>query len=102
MQIIIVGCGNVGTTLTEQLSKEGHNITVIDRDPKKAEAVANRFDVMGIVGNGASFAVQNEAGIEEADLMIAVTTSDELNLLCCLIARKAGGCNTVARVRNPI
>lgn len=102
MQIIIVGCGNVGTTLTEQLSKEGHNITVVDRDAKKAESVANRFDVMGVVGNGASFTVQNEAGIETADLMIAVTTSDELNLLCCLIARKAGGCNTIARVRNPI
>lgn len=102
MQIIIVGCGNVGTTLTEQLSKEGHNITVIDRDSQKAESVANRFDVMGIVGNGASFTVQNEAGIDEADLMIAVTTSDEVNLLCCLIARKAGGCNTIARVRNPI
>ncbi|MCI9137926.1 MAG: Trk system potassium transporter TrkA [Lachnospiraceae bacterium] len=102
MQIIIVGCGNVGATLTEQLSKEGHNITVIDTDAEKAESVANRFDVMGVVGNGASFTVQNEAGIGEADLMIAVTTLDELNLLCCLIARKAGGCNTIARVRNPI
>ena len=102
MQIIIVGCGNVGATLTEQLSKEGHNITVIDTDAQRAESVANRFDVMGVVGNGASFNVQNEAGIEEADLLIAVTTSDELNLLCCLIARKTGGCNTVARVRNPI
>lgn len=102
MQIIVVGCGNVGTTLTEQLSKEGHNITVVDTDSLKAESVANRFDVMGVVGNGASFTVQNEAGIEEADLLIAVTTSDELNLLCCLIARKAGCCNTIARVRNPI
>ncbi len=102
MQIIIVGCGNVGATLTEQLSKEGHNITVIDTDAQRAESVANRFDVMGVVGNGASFNVQNEAGIEDADLLIAVTTSDELNLLCCLIARKTGGCNTVARVRNPI
>ncbi len=102
MQIIIVGCGNVGATLTEQLSQEGHNITVIDMDAQRAESVANRFDVMGVVGNGASFNVQNEAGIEDADLLIAVTTSDELNLLCCLIARKTGGCNTVARVRNPI
>ena len=102
MQIIIVGCGNVGKTLTEQLSKEGHNITVIDLDGQTVEAVANQYDVMGIVGNGASFSVQNEAGIEEADLMIAVTTSDELNLLCCLIAKRTGGCNTIARVRNPI
>ena len=99
MQIIIVGCGNVGATLTEQLSKEGHNIAVIDTDAQRAESVANRFDVMGVVGNGASFNVQKEAGIEDADLLVAVTTSDELNLLCCLIARKTGGCNTVARVQ---
>lgn len=102
MQIIIVGCGNVGSTLAEQLSKEGHNITVIDVDGSRVETVANQYDVMGIVGNGASFSVQNEAGIEEADLMIAVTTSDELNMLSCLIAKKAGDCSTIARVRNPI
>ena len=102
MQIIIVGCGNVGATLTEQLSKEGHNITVIDMDGNTVERVANQHDDMGIVGNGASLSVQNEAGIEEADLMIAVTTSDELNLLCCLIAKKAGDCKTIARVRNPV
>lgn len=102
MQIIIVGCGNVGTTIAQQLSKEGHNITVIDMDGPKVEAVANHYDVMGIVGNGASFSVQNEAGIENADLMIAVTASDELNMLSCLIAKKAGDCSTIARVRNPL
>lgn len=102
MQIIIVGCGNVGSTLTEQLSKEGHNIAVIDTDSRKAEAVANNFDVLGVVGNGASFIVQKEAGIRDADLLIAVTASDEVNMLCCLIAKKAGGCNTIARVRDPI
>lgn len=102
MQIIIVGCGNVGSTLTEQLSKEGHNITVIDRDADRVEVVANLYDVMGIAGNGASLGVQSEAGIEQADLLIAVTTSDELNLLCCLIAKKVGNCHTIARVRNPV
>ena len=102
MDIIIVGCGNVGTTIAQQLSKEGHNITVIDMDGHKVEAVANHYDVMGIVGNGASFSVQNEAGIEKADLMIAVTASDELNMLSCLIAKKAGDCSTIARVRNPL
>lgn len=102
MQIIIVGCGNVGTTIAQQLSKEGHNITVIDMDGHKVEAVANHYDVMGIVGTGASFSVQNEAGIEKADLMIAVTASDELNMLSCLIAKKAGDCSTIARVRNPL
>lgn len=102
MQIIIVGCGNVGSTLTEQLSQEGHNITVIDREGERAEEVATQYDVMGIVGNGASFSVQKEAGIGHADLLIAVTASDEVNLLCCLIAKKAGGCSTIARVRNPV
>lgn len=102
MQIIIVGCGNVGSTIVEKLSKEGHNITVID---VKSDAVKNttiNYDVMGITGNGASYSTQRDAGIEDADLMIAVTGSDELNLLCCLIAKKAGGCHTIARVRNPI
>lgn len=102
MQIIIVGCGNVGTTLAEQLNKEGHNITVIDTKHDVVANVSNNFDVMGIVGNGAGYSIQKEAGIEEADLMIAVTGSDELNLLCCLIAKKAGDCHTIARVRNPV
>lgn len=102
MQIIIVGCGNVGSTIVEKLSKEGHNITVIDT---KADAINNitiNYDVMGMVGNGAGYSMQRDAGIEGADLMIAVTGSDELNLLCCLIAKKAGGCHTIARVRNPV
>ncbi len=102
MQIIIVGCGNVGATLVEHLSKEGHNITVIDKYPERLRAVANQYDIMDIVGDGASFTVQNEAGVREADLLIAVTPSDELNLLCCLIAKKAGNCQTIARVRNPV
>ena len=102
MQIIIVGCGNVGTTLVGQLSKEGHNITVIDTRNDVVQNVINNFDVMGIVGNGAGYSIQRDAGIEGADLMIAVTGSDELNLLCCLIAKKAGGCHTIARVRNPV
>ena len=102
MRIIIVGCGNVGATLAEQLSKEGHNITVIDTRDRLVQNIANTFDIMGIEGNGASFSVQAEAGVNEADLLIAVTGSDELNLLCCLIAKKAGGCHTIARVRNPI
>ncbi len=102
MRIIIVGCGNVGATLAEQLSKEGHNITIIDTRERLVQNLANTFDVMGIEGNGASFSVQAEAGVENADLLIAVTGSDELNLLCCLIAKKAGGCHTIARVRNPV
>lgn len=102
MQIIIVGCGNVGATLTEQLSTEGHNISVIDMDNQRLQNLVNSYDVMGVIGNGVSFAVQKEAGVEQAHLLIAVTGSDEVNLLCCLIARKTGGCHTIARVRNPI
>lgn len=102
MQIIIVGCGNVGSTLAEQLSKEGHNIIIIDTKSEVVRNVSNNFDILGIVGNGAGYSIQKEAGIEVADLLIAVTGSDELNLLCCLIAKKAGDCHTIARVRNPV
>ncbi|MBR1640774.1 MAG: Trk system potassium transporter TrkA [Butyrivibrio sp.] len=102
MRIIVVGCGNVGLTLTEQLSKEGHNITVIEEKSSVVQTAVNNLDVLGIVGNGASYSIMKDAGIDKADLMIAVTDSDELNLLCCLIAKKAGNCHTIARVRNPI
>lgn len=102
MQIIIVGCGKVGTTLVEQLSMEDNDVTVIDERSEKIHNVSDSFDVMGVIGNGASYSIQKEAGIEKADLLIAVTGSDELNLLCCLIARKAGNCKTIARVRNPV
>ena len=102
MKIIIVGCGNVGITLAEQLSMEGHNITVIDTREQVVESVYNSYDILGVVGNGTSFNIQMEAGVEDADLLVAVTGSDELNLLCCLIAKKAGGCHTIARVSNPI
>lgn len=101
MKIIIAGCGKVGQALTEQLTKEGNEITVIDLRVKIVNEMASRHDVMGIVGNGASHLTQAEAGIEKADLFIAVTGSDELNLLCCLLAKKAGDCQTIARIRNP-
>jgi trk system potassium uptake protein TrkA len=101
MKIIIVGCGKVGSTLAEQLDHEGHDISVIDHKSSAINNITDSLDVMGIVGNGASYHIQNEAGIETADLLIAVTGSDELNLLCCLIAKKVGACHTIARVRNP-
>ena len=87
MRIIVVGCGNVGLTLTEQLSKEGHNSTVIEEQSSVVQSAVNNLDVLGIVGNGASYSIMKDAGIDKADLMIAVTDSDELNLLCCLIAK---------------
>lgn len=101
MKIIIAGCGKVGQALTEKLTKEGNEITVIDLRADIVSEMANQYDAMGIVGNGASHSIQSEAGIEKADLFIAVTGSDELNLLCCLLAKKAGDCQTIARVRNP-
>ena len=100
MKIIIVGFGKVGSTLTEQLYSEGHDVVVVDLLEKKLETAVSDYDVMTVQGNGASYNVQLEAGVEEADLLIAITASDELNLLCCLIARKAGQCHTIARVRN--
>lgn len=102
MNIMIVGCGKVGATLAEKLSNEGHDLVLVDLNGKRVEEVATDCDAMGIAGNGASFNVQMEAGVESTDLLIAVTGSDELNLLCCLIARKAGNCHTIARVRNPL
>lgn len=101
MQIIIVGCGKVGTVLTKELSNEGHDITVIDAKSSVVEHVVNEYDVMGYIGSGVSYETLLEAGVEKADLLIAVTDSDELNLLCCLFAKKAGNCQTIARVRNP-
>ena len=102
MNIIIAGCGKVGRALAEQLSKEKHDITVIDLKPESIQLVTNTADVRGVVGNGASYDIQMDAGVDKADLMIAVTDADEVNLLCCLIAKKAGGCQTIARVRNPV
>ncbi len=101
LNIIIVGCGKVGQALAEQLNEEDNNVTVIDVDRKAVDNVSSRCDVMGVVGNGATRAIQQEAGITSAHLLIAVTASDELNMLCCLIAKKAGNCHTIARVRSP-
>ncbi len=101
MNIVIVGDGKVGATLVEHLSGEGHNVIVIDRDQKIVEQMVNSFDVMGICGNGANCEVQLEAGVDSADLFIAATSSDELNILSCLMAKKAGAGHTIARVRNP-
>lgn len=102
MQIIIVGCGKVGAALTQRLSSEDNNVCIVDINADIVHQLATECDVMGMVGNGSSYSVLREAGIEKADLLIAVTESDELNLLCCVIARKASKCHTIARVRNPM
>ncbi|MCH5342967.1 MAG: Trk system potassium transporter TrkA [Acetatifactor sp.] len=102
MNIIIVGCGKVGSTLVEQLNGENHNIVVIDEKEEQVKSITDELDAMGIVGNGVSYQTLQDAGIKHTDLLIAVTNSDEQNLLCCVIAKKAGNCKTIARVRNPI
>lgn len=101
MNIVIIGCGKVGATLAEQLNNEGHNITIVDKNEKVLKNIATKLDVMGVTGNGAMLEVQSEAGVSSADVLIAVTDSDELNMLCCLIAKQMGYANTVARIRNP-
>lgn len=101
LKVIIVGCGKVGANLVEQLSKEGNDIVVIDKNPQKIQSITSMYDVMGITGNGASYSLQIEAGIENTDLFIAVTGSDELNLLCCTLAKQVGNCSVIARVRTP-
>lgn len=101
LNIMIVGCGKVGITLIDQLSKEGNEITIIDKDPSIINEVTNIYDIMGYQGNGASYGVLKSANIDDMDLFIAVTESDELNLLCCTVAKRISDCSTIARVRDP-
>ena len=101
MNIIIAGCGKVGHTLAEQLSSEGHQITVMDLNAEAVHVVSADCDVIGYIGDCTSFRAQHEAGIKNTDLLIAATNEDEKNMLACLIARKTGHCQTIARVRAP-
>ncbi len=101
MKIVIVGLGTIGNTVLKSLSAMGHTITIIDENKEKIENAIEKYDVFGVVGNGACINIQKEAGIEYADLAIFLTNSDELNVFACLTAKKAGVKNTIARVRNP-
>ncbi len=102
MNIIIAGCGKVGEKLTELLNEEkNHNITVVDICSNVITDIIGKYDVMGVVGSAVNIDTMKEAGIEDADILIAVTNSDELNMLACLIAKKLGDCKTIARVRDP-
>ena len=100
MKIVIVGLGTIGKTILQTLSKD-HTITIIDEDKDKVESIIERYDVFGVVGNGACIDILNEAGIKGADLAIFLTNSDELNVFACLVAKRGGVKNTIARVRNP-
>lgn len=101
MKIIVIGGGKVGTVLCEQLVNEGHNVVLVDQSADVVETVLNTVDVNAIVGNGVSAEILTEAGIGDTDLAIACTPSDEQNILCCMIAKKLGAKQTIARVRNP-
>ena len=102
MNIIIAGDGKVGSTLTRQLTSEGYDVTVIDSDPRVLESSVERYDVTGIQGNCAAMSVLLQAGVRDADLLIAATNLDEVNLLCCTTAHALNPrLHTIARVRNP-
>lgn len=101
MKIVIIGLGTIGKTILKDLSGEGHTIAIIDENKDKIENLIEKYDVSGVVGNGAGMDIQNEAGVKDAELVIALTGSDELNILACLVAKKVGAKNTIARVRNP-
>ena len=100
MKVIIVGCGKIGKSILQSIIKEKHEVLVIDSDPKTIEQVTNTYDVIGICANGTSHAKLFEAGVDKAELFVAVTSSDELNMLSCFIAKKLGAKHTVARIRN--
>jgi trk system potassium uptake protein TrkA len=101
MKIIIIGDGKVGFALAENLSKENNDVTIIDKDPVPLRKASEYLDVMCIRGNGVSTKILIEAGVEDADLLIAATTSDEMNMVCCLTAKKLGAEHTIARIRDP-
>ena len=101
MNIIIVGDGKVGYTLAEYLSKEDHDVTLVDRNQQALDKATETLDVMGVKGNGANVRTLLEAGADEADILIAVTTHDETNMVCCLAAKQLGAKYTIARIRDP-
>lgn len=100
MKIVLVGCGKIGKTIIASLVRENHDITAIDLNPKVVESVTNQYDVMTLCGNATEYTILREADVSKADLFIAVTDSDELNMLSCLSAKRLGAKYTVARIRN--
>ena len=101
MKIVIIGLGTIGKTVLKSLAEMGHSITIIDENSDKVESLIEKYDVYGVVGNGACIDIQNEANMADADLAIVLTNSDELNVFACLVAKNVGVKNTIARVRNP-
>ena len=100
LDIIIVGNGKMGFSLADQLASEDHSITIVDTHEAALRRASDTLDVMSVKGNGVSAAVLREAGAEHADLLIAATSTDEVNMVCCLTAKKMGTSYTIARIRN--
>lgn len=101
MKIVIIGLGTIGRTILKTLAREKHSVTIIDDNKDKIAELIEKYDVLGVVGNGARMDIQREAQVGDADLVVALTESDELNIFACMVARKVGAKNTIARVRNP-
>ena len=101
MNIIVVGCGKIGTTILSSLVAEGHNVVALDSNPNTINEITNLYDAIGICGNGNDCDTLSEAGVEKAELFVAVTGSDEFNMLSCFLARRMGAKHTIARIRNP-
>lgn len=101
MKIIINGCGKIGKVILASLVAEGHDVVAIDKDPQVLDDITNVYDVMGVCGNGTDSDILLEAGVDSVELLVAVTGSDEFNMLSCFLAKKLGAKNTIARIRNP-
>lgn len=101
MKILLIGCGKVGLTILQNLLEEGHDVVVADKSPAVIEEVSNIYDTLCVCGNGCDSEVLTEAGAASADLVLAITDSDEMNMLACFLARRMGAKHTIARIRNP-
>ena len=101
MKIVIVGCGKIGSEIVKSLTEEDHIVTAIDNDQSVIDDLSNIYDVMGVCGNGTDCDVLTEAGVKDAEMFIAATSTDELNMLSCYLAKKMGAKHTIARIRNP-
>ena len=101
MRIIVVGCGKIGTTIVETFITEGHEVVALDNDPAAVAEIGNVYDAITVCGNGVDSDTLEEAGVEKTELFVAVTGSDEMNMLSCFLARRMGAKHTIARIRNP-
>ena len=101
MKIIVCGCGKIGTTIIDALAAEGHDLVALDNNPAVITEITNIHDVIGVCGNGADCDTLEDAGVKSTELFIAVTGSDELNMLACFLAKRMGAGHTIARIRNP-